>query len=295
MKRKFIAAASIGVLAFVCGCDSGRLDQFASFASAGSQYVQVLHRVIDGAGSAMIASDSATLIIARRQAGTGDPNAVRQDDKLLERYLANLQKIDAHATLLGVYFGAIANLTNGKAASDTATAATGLLDSINSFNPEIEKVTFAGKGVKDYVKTTTSLVVAHFEVKALNEQLQKAAPTIDRALSLQEAAVDAIADQMKASLAASLEVRESTDVIEPYVNGPPINWNSNRESFLRAQVTIDGVDQAKAAISHLHLAFKQLVENRHASIDLASLLSEISKMTGYASALDSSIKGKPGK
>ncbi len=290
MKVKPITAAIIGVVfAFSSGCDSRRLDQFASFASAGFQYIQALHKVIDEAGSAMIASDSATLIVARKQAGTGDPNVVRQDDKLLETYLDTLQTIDAHATLLGSYFAALTNLTNGKAATDTASAATGLLDSINSLNPEIEKASFAGKSVKEYVKSATNLVVAHFEVKTLDEQLQKAAPTIDKALSLQEAAVDAIAEQMRASLAASLEIRESTDVIEPYVNGPPPNWNSNRESFLRAKVTIDSVSQAKAAVSHLHVAFKQLVENRHAAIDLATLLNDINKMAGYASAVGSSL------
>ena len=112
---------------------------------------------------------------------------------------------------------------------------------------------------------------------------------MDRALSLQEAAADAIAKQMKASLAASLEVRESTDVIEPYVSGPPSNWNANRESFLRAKVTIDSVDQAKTAITHLHTSFKQLVENRNASIDLTALFQEIGKMSGYASAVESSL------
>jgi hypothetical protein len=58
-------------------------------------------------------------------------------------------------------------------------------------------------------------VVTHFEVKALDEQLHKAAPAIDQALALQEAAVTVIAEQMKAALGASLEVRESTDVVDP--------------------------------------------------------------------------------
>ena len=297
MKAKNIAVTFLGVVIFslLPGCESQRLDQFASFAAAGSQYVQALHKVIEQAGSAMIASDSATLIMARKQAGVGDPSTVRQDDQMLETYLDNLQKIDAHASLLGSYFEAIAKLTNGKAASDTATAASGLLDSINSFNPEIEKATFAEKSVKDYVKSGTNLVVTHFEVRALDEQLQKAAPTIDQALTLQEAAVNAIADQMKAALGASLEVRESTDVIEPYVSGPPPNWNSSRESYLRAKVTIDSVDQAKAAIGKLHAAFRQLAENRNASIDLSSLLNDINKMVGYASALESSLQHKSAK
>jgi hypothetical protein len=296
MKFRNIASILIALaLTFSNGCDSERLDQFVSFATAGSQYAQALHKVIADAGSAMIASDSATLLVIRKQAGGGDPNAVTQNDRLLETYLDNLQKIDTHASLLGSYFSAISNLTNGKAASNTATAATGLLDSINNFNPQIEKIAFAGKNIKDFVSPGTNLVVTHFEVKILDEQLHKAAPTIDQALALQEAAVTAIAEQMKAALGASLEVRESTDVIVPYVNGPPANWNSNRESFLRVKVTIDSVDHARTAISHLRLAFKQLLENPRTSIDLSTLLGEIGKMAGYASALESSVPSKPAK
>src|SRR5437667_875698 len=113
MKPRRIAVIVLAVVfPLSSGCDSQRLDQFASFASAGSQYVQALHKVIEQAGSAMIASDSATLIVARKQAGTGDRNAVIRDDQLLEIYLDNLQKIDSHATLLGQYFNAIAKLTN---------------------------------------------------------------------------------------------------------------------------------------------------------------------------------------
>jgi len=295
MKHRKQVPTLVAVFLILSGCDSERLTQFGSFASAGSQYVQALHKVIEQAGSAMIASDSATLLVARKQAGTGDAGAVAKDDQLLEEYLGNLQKLDYHATLLGSYFEAITNLTNGKAAGSTASAATGLLDSINSLNPSIEKTTFAGKSVKDYVKSGTNLVVAHFEVKALTEQLQKSAPVIDQALALQEAAITAIADQMKASLNATLEVQESTAVIDPYVKGPPPSWNSDRESFLRTKITIDDVDHAKSAISQLHTAFRQLVENRNASIDLTTVLNEISKMSGYAGAIESSLKAKPAK
>jgi hypothetical protein len=288
--RNVVAVLAVPFL--LTSCDSDRLTQFGSFASAGTQYVQAFHKVVEEAGSAMIASDSATLLVARKQAGTGDPQAVIKDDQLLEEYLANLQKLDHHATLLGSYFEAITTLTNGKAADSTASAATGLLDSINSLNPSIEKLTFAGKSVKGYVNSGTNLVVAHFEVKALNEQLQKSVPVIDQALALQEAAVTALAEQLKASLNATLEVQESAMVINPYVSGPPSSWNADRESFLRARVTIDDVDHAKSAISQLRTSFKQLVENRSTSIDLTMVLNEINKMSGYASAIELSLEPK---
>ncbi len=288
--KKLVAVLTIAVLTFSVGCDSQRLNQFASFAAAGSQYVQASHKVIEQAGSAMISADSAVLLTARSQAGTGNQEDVIKDDRMLETYLENLRKIDAHATVLGSYFDAITQLTNGKAAAGVSSSATGLLDAINTFNPQIEKLSFGGKTVKDFVSTGSSLIVAHFEVKALNDHLKKSAPIIDHALALQEAAMAAIAEQMKASLQASLEVKESTDVVEPYVKGPPANWNSTRESFLRTKVTIDDVDHAKAAITKLRGTFRELVQNPHATIDLTALINEISKLADFAKAVESSTK-----
>lgn len=63
--RNVIAAVILLALTLVYGCDSHRLDQFADFASAGSQYVQNFHQITAQAGSAMIAIDSATLMVIR--------------------------------------------------------------------------------------------------------------------------------------------------------------------------------------------------------------------------------------
>ena len=68
---------------------------------------------------------------------------------------------------------------------------------------------------------------------------------------------------MKADMKASLEVKETTDVVEPYLakGDIPANWNSNREAFLRTKVTLDSVDSAQTAINQLNITFKELVEN----------------------------------
>jgi hypothetical protein len=125
--------------------------------------------------------------------------------------------------------------------------------------------------------------------------LKKDAPTVDQALALQEAAVTAIASHMKEALATTLQVRESSDVIGPYVaniDNLPSSWNSNREAFLRAKVTIESVDNAKAAITQLRKDFRKLVQSKDASIDFTTLLSDINKMTGYVGALESTTQIK---
>ena len=308
MKRRPIAAASLLLAAvLLSACDSERLSQFSNLATAGSLYVQHLHEVIAQAGSAMVASDSALLAAAGKIAGkevvashkdqyTKD---IQTDDAELQQYLATLQIIDAHATLLGSYFDALAKLANGKAGakSEGTSVAEGLLDSISDKNKKVENATLKAANssttVKQFVPSSSSLIVAHFELRALEEQLKKDGPTIDQALALQEAAVTAIVSQMKDALAVSLQGREFSDVIAPYLanadNLPP-NWNANREAFLRAKIAIDSVDNARAAITELHQDFRQLAEDRNASIDFTKLLNDINKMSGYASALESTGK-----
>jgi hypothetical protein len=272
------------------GCYQERLEQFNTFATAGSLYVQAFHKLVAAAGSAMIAGDSAVLITARNLKTPPD-DAVAKDDQSLAAYLDNLGKIDAHATALGSYFDAVSKLADNKLNTSMATSADGLLSSIDQLNPEIGKAQFAGKPVSSYVKSAASLAVTVFKVRTLDEHLKKAAPVIDQALALQEAAVDCIGDQMKASLGTALEVREQTDLINPY-NAPfgtklPSTWNSDREAFLRSKVTLASVDSAKSAIAALHKAYQQLLTAK-ASPNLASILNEIDKMTVYVSAIESS-------
>jgi hypothetical protein len=276
------------------GCYQERVNQFSTFATAGSLYVQNFHKLILAAGSAMIAADSATLISAGNL-GTPPDGTVAKDDQLLAAYLTNLSKIDAHATALGSYFDAVSRLTDKNLGASMATSANGLLDSIAKLNPEIAKVKFAGKSVGDYVNLGVPLVVTAYKVRVLDEHLKKAAPVIDQALALQESALDCIGDQMKASLGAALQVRERTAVIDPYNSAYgsmprkplPSTWNSDREVFLRAKVTIDSLESAKAAIKSLRTAYQQLVTAK-TSPDLSSILDEIDEMGVYVAAVESS-------
>src|SRR5208337_1258722 len=52
-------------------CEQERLDQFSTFATAGSQYVQAFHKLIAAAGSAAIAANSESLSDARILAARG--------------------------------------------------------------------------------------------------------------------------------------------------------------------------------------------------------------------------------
>jgi hypothetical protein len=294
------------IVCFALSCDSNRLTQFATFATAGSQYVQNFHLLIQQAGSTMIAADSATFYIARQEAladpkgpaVTWDPRKdqieqqVAAEDKLLAEYLANLQLLDKHATLLGSYFGAITQLTNGKAAASVSTSASNLLDSINKLNPDVENVKFEGFTAKQFVQGLTPLVVDHFEVKALDDQLKKDADTINQALNLQKAAVTALGKQITASTGVTLTLQEQTQIVLPYAQSAPLSeadWNSKRQAFLQTQSTLQNIDSATKAISQMQNQFQQLVTNKRAQIDFTNLINAINSMTGYVSSMQSAV------
>ena len=219
-----------------------------------------------------------------------------QDDQTLKEYLANLQKLDAHAKLLGEYFASITSLTNGKASAATVTSLDALVDSINTFNPQIEKASFAGKNVKDFLAPVTQLAVAHYEVKALDKQLEHAAPVIDKALSLQQAAVEALTAQLSDSLSASLQLQESSKVLDPYLKpgALPSNWAAEREAYLRQDVTLQTANCADEAIKSLHKAFTQLTTDKNSKIDFRKLLTDIGTMAGFTAAANSSLSAKSG-
>ena len=131
MKIKFrytAVTATLVALIFLSSCDTERLAQFSAFATAGSQYVAAFHQLITQAGSATVAEDSLVLATEHSLAGSDVvTNAahweaeVKSKDEQMQQSLATLQTIDEHATQLGSYFDAISNLTNGKAASGTAS------------------------------------------------------------------------------------------------------------------------------------------------------------------------------
>lgn len=305
-KSKYVALGVIALLfqIGVVGCDSSRLNQFSTFASAGSVYIQSFHTLVQQAGSAMITSDSATMFEARQRLVTDPKGAtvtwdpqkdkheqeIANDDQALQQYLANLQLIDRHATLLGSYFNAIAQLTNGKQATTTVAAADNLVDSINKLDPAVEQAKFANVTVKQFLQPVITLVVDHFEVKALNDELKRDASAIDQALNLEQAAVTAIGAQIRASTNATLQVQEQTDVILPYAGSGQLSeadWNSKRLAFLQTQATLQNLDSATKAITDLRTDFQQLVQNKNAAIDFNTLMNDINSVASYVAAVES--------
>jgi hypothetical protein len=295
--RLFTAALFLTL--FSAGCDNGRLAQFGGFAAAGTAYVTAFHAFTQEVGTAFITADSASSIVAREAAG--DQNLklhaadyrkqIEADDLSLKTYLTTLQTLDEQASLLASFFAAITALTDGKASTATVTSLNGLVDSINTVNPAIEKASFGGQSVKSFLGSVAAPTVAHFEVRALDENLKKWSPVLDKALALQEASVAAMTAQLQDSLKASLQVQETNSVLTPYVTPGPLpgSWAANREAYLRQNVVLQSADSAKKAVATLHADFRILVADKNSKIDFSVLTQEIGKMSGFTAAVKSSL------
>ncbi len=288
--RKSAAAVFVAASALLSGCDSDRLAQFGNFAAAGTAYVASFHTLTKDAGSAFIAADSAFFIAARAASPPQSTATLAADDVVDKNILANLQKLDAHADVLASLFTAIAALTDGKASAASVTSVNALIDSLNAWNPQIEKLKFGGKTVKDYAGTVTSFIVTRYEVHSLNKLLQERASIINRALTLQVAAVKLLSDVLETSLSASLEAQEKTKVLAPFLapGSLPASWASDREAYIRQNVVLASANAAEAAIKTLQADFALLIQDPKAKIDWKTLLDEIGKMASYVAAVEAS-------
>ena len=291
--RPLVLSAVFAAGLALSGCDSARLDQFSSFAAAGTVYVTACHTFLADAGTAFLAGSSAALVGARQMAAggqTSDPSFYRKnllrDDQEQAAYLRNLQVIDNHAALLGAYFAAITTLTSDENATAAATRMDGLADAIAAFNPQVGSLKFGEKEVASFLEPASKLVVAHFAVKALDANLSRNAKVIDEALSLQEAAVAAISQQMKAALEASLNEEEVQQVVDPYLAAGPLTraWAARREAYIRRRTSVTSAGAAEKAIRKLHDAFRTLVASKDAKVDFPGLVQSIGQMAGFSSA-----------
>ena len=295
-KSFFLVCLVSATLSFA-GCDSQRLQQFSTLATAGSAYAATFPVFADELGSAQIAIDSATEV--RHRPESQDPAKARQlvaqADTDMKAYLATLERLKAHAALLGAYFDTMAQLSSGKNSDQIAASADGLLTSLGALNASVKNASLFGQPISTFVDAGVPLVVAHFQVKALNANLEKNAAVIDEALSLQQAAVKAMQTQFTQAVTSSYKLRESQEVLDPYAapGELPKWWVSNREAYLRSAVSTESADAAVAAITGLRQAFRDAVENKPQALSLRDLLDLIGKMAGYASSAKAASTAAP--
>jgi hypothetical protein len=301
MKIKLRVMVTVGVLLLTAtGCDDARLKAFSDFAACGSAYVAGFHSLTKAVAEAEMAKSNSILLDVRERmytppAGSAEEEKASQkslqqgvetNTKILQEYLKNLRKLDAHATALGAYFKELASYTSDKNSDAISSSTQALADSIESLAPGIEKMKF-GTFAVGAARTTGNLVIAHIQVKTLEKILERDLPALNKAFALQEQAVNALSEDLADSVGAATTLAEVNKVYLPYMNRGrlPSGWEAERERVIRRTVIVGNADGAKQAITELRAAFVALVENKPAPVDVHSILDAVEKMSGYAEAV----------
>ncbi len=113
-------------------------------------------------------------------------------------------------------------------------------------------------------------VVAHFRAAALEDELKKRGQTIERELELQQAALRALAQQMRTDLQAQIQQHESAAVVLSFAKDGslPRSWADDRKGILQSQMSLASVDAAADAATKLKIAFVALTEGRFQLVDV---------------------------
>ena len=291
MKRPPVGAFMLTVF-FLSACDSAKLKQFSSLAAAGSAYTATFPAFSNQLGAAMITINNDQAV--RAHANPIDLQTAKsyllQQNADLKAYLKTLDRLNAQVQVLGAYFDAMGALANSKASDPIVDSANALVDQLKGVNDALGKSKLNGlpgsRSIDELTGPAIGLVVAHFEVKALDQNLQANADVVDRALALQDTAVKAMTAQLSPALQGDDKLREQTQVVDPYLlHELPKGWAADRTAYLRSSATLDNADAAQMAITNLRAAFRDVVTKKDSQVDFSGLLDAIGGMAGYSNSV----------
>lgn len=264
---KSAAARSVAVsvlltLVFSSGCATHRFNQFRTFSSAGVAYTKANQTVIQEAGKVAIRADSAILIKSRADLGSDDRRqTVIQHNADLKNRVLVLEQLNEHARLLQSYFQTLADMADTKAPETLAGSAKSLYDAVAAIGRPLQTASIGQQKVSSFIPQVTSIVVKNLKTRALNKELHDRSAAIERELAIQEAALTALSQDLKANYQIILNIEENQKVVASYVADArlPDNWADSREELLTRSATVENAATAIVAAKKLRQAFAALV------------------------------------
>jgi hypothetical protein len=279
-----LAAVAIAS-ALTTGC-AARMGQFRAFANAGVAYTKASETMVNEAGTAAIRADSSLALKGRTVLETEQERRdyITTNNRLLKEYLKQLNDIKRHGKLLQSYFEALAAMTDSKAPDTLASSAKGFWKAMDDLHPAIAGARIGGSAVSTLAPAVVAPAVSHFKVKALEKELKERSGLIAKELALQEAAVTAIARQLRPNRTAHAGLMETEQVVDPYASARqlPKDWATLREQVLTATISAESADAVTKAAGQLRESFNALVEGRLDADGIASLVSDINQMLDIA-------------
>jgi hypothetical protein len=274
-------AVLAALLVALTGCASVRTNQFRAFSSAGVEYAKASRVLYREAGIAAIDADSAVLERTRETASaTERQQDLLERNKLLRERLALLNDLSRHAELLQSYFEVLAEMADSRAPAELRGAAEGIFRSLEQVSGRIRTAKVGSDPVSRFAGSIMEIGVARHRNRALDEELNSRKKAIEREIDLQEAALRAVREQMQTDLEAQLRMRESGEVVLPYVGtgSLPKTWHRNRREVLMAGDAIASLEAAQGAAARLKRAFAALVEGRLEPEQISGFLKNVNEV-----------------
>jgi hypothetical protein len=270
------------------GCSStARVNQFQQFAEAGMRYADSVGTLTEAAGKAAIDADS--MVLAKTRPKDSEKRALKilEHNKLMKERLSLLGNVRRHALLLKSYFASLASLASSDAPSGIGTATEGLVDSMGQLSGKIKKSKVGDLSVSQFSGKVVTIAVANFRRAALEKELKARAPVLEQELDIQQAALRAIADQIKIDLQANLQQMESKEVVLPYRNSKSLSssWSKKRYKILTTHISLASAEAAADAAKRLKLSFVALLENRFGMTEMQALIKDIDEIISLVEAV----------
>ena len=272
----------LAICLLLSGCASAKINQFSRFAELGSAYAETIMGLTKEAGNVAIDADSTALIKGREQLTPKERGeTIIEHNKLLRERIGLLRDLRRHTQLLRSYFFALAALAKSDAPSGIGTAAEDVVNSLGKINERIKNAKVGSLPVSEFIGPVVKITVAQFQRGALEKELRARAPTIERELELQQAAMQAIAGQMRTDLEVLQLREEALEVVNPFraaKDSLPSDWTKRRKELLNANISLDSVDAGAELARNLKLSFLALVENRFDLSDVEIMFGDINEI-----------------
>jgi len=294
-----LAAIALG------GCASVAVERAKDLSSAGIQYAQATAKVIDVASDAAVDADSDTQVITKPR----PPVSQQQQDQRavqLEQIDTQLVKtISLYATLkrsvlaVEAYFKALQELANGSQAEATGDAVKSVADRVNGLSDALEKG--AGKPLLTSAQVSAiaglaKVVATQVHGAKVAKALERDAPTIGRALALQERVLELAGDDIRNNLTKSNNQFYLTKVKNPYLKGEiDGNWADNRRTYLRVRAlgqTDAAVSSAQVAAKQMQIVWERILSGEYSAKELTAMLKDTEDLLEAVNALKDANKAR---
>ena len=272
----------LAICFLLSGCASVKINQFSRFAELGSVYSEAVTGLTKEAGNVAIDADSAALMKARENLTPKERgDTIIEHNKLLRERIGLLRDLRRHTQLLRSYFLALAALARSDEPSGIGAASEDVVTSLGKMSDRIRQAKVGNLPVSEFTGAIAKITVAQFKSAALEKELRDRAPIIERELDLQQAALQAMAEQMRTDLEVLQAREEALDVVDPFratKDSLPSDWTKRRKELLNTHISLDSADAGAALARNLKLSFLALVENRLDLSDVEILFGDINEI-----------------